>query len=1393
MGRGELPAVGDTPAMPTGDEKPVEVAPGEAGSPGESVAGGPSPVGSLRRQHVELAAKAWTGQLIDLGGRNNLLYYRDLRRGTLELTEADPKAFGDLLAGKVVPLSRLFREDALEDALPRARTVRNKAREHFEERGLETLFLACGMATWQSSASASTPAAPVLLQGLALSPRGAAQEDFDLSLTGEAEINPTLLHLLETEFKCAVDLEGLMGRMDGAIDTPDELTEAYRWLEEEAAGIPGFTVAPRLVVGTFSYAKLPMVKDLEGSLDALLAHPLIAALAGDEEARNEIRAQNGAGVVNISEPDRTAPGDEFLILDADSSQNYAINAVLAGRNLIVRGPPGTGKSQTIANLIATLVARGKRVLFVAEKRAAIDAVLGRVERVGLRDLVLDLHGTETRRQIAQSLAATLHRAGRTPAVLRDVEDRILVRRRDELANYAAALHAPREPWGITVFEAQAQCIGTPERASSGVRLHGDTLVGLGGAEYREALEDLRDYVGRGGLRLARGASPWAAAVVTTPQDAARAFELVVRLHQETLPAFRSSMDVAARAAGHASPATLEQLPDRLSLYEDVAVTLGILKPEAFGEDAGAILPDAEALGRGGLSRVFAGLSGTFRAARRKLEQLAIVPETAPDRLYAALQEAQAQRKTWELVPRCEGLAVPDDVCVAPELSTLRERYTRLNSEVSELTDLLPRLGGAAGMSPDELSTALEELRADQPTLTKLPELRRLEAALTDRGLGELVEDCARVDRGVDESLASLRFVWSASVIEHVALADPSLGTFDASQHQRTADEFRQADVEHVESTAARVGRRSAEEIIRARDEWPDESAVLEKQAALKRRHLPLRHLFQAAPNVLLALKPCWAMSPLMVSQVLPSEQPYFDVVVFDEASQVMPADATPAILRGRQLVVSGDEKQLPPTSFFAAQTREEEEADPDALLSGTGGFESILDALTPYLPPRTLEWHYRSQDERLIAFSNVHLYERMLTTFPGVGGEENVVQHVLVPHRPGQVGSDESGADEVRRVVELMLDHARRRPQETLGVIAMGIKHAERIDEQLRRALLEHPELDGFFADGHAERPFIKNLERVQGDERDAIILTIGYGKSPDGRMLYRFGPLNQEGGERRLNVAVTRARKRLTLVSSFVAGDMDPDRTKARGVELLRLYLAYAESAGRNLGESVEASPTLNPFEVDVKGQLEAAGIGVDAQVGCSGYRIDFAARHPGQPGRHILAIECDGASYHSSATARDRDRLRQGHLERLGWKFHRIWSPEWFHRREQALAKAVDAYRLAVEAADEADRRALEGEGLSAESAPPETGASPVADCSAPERGPRPPWIRSGQPIDAYSSAQLIALIRWIGSDTLLRTEEQIIQEAAAALGYQRRGSRIVAALQQAVASANGRRTGG
>ena len=391
-----------------------------------------------------------------------------------------------------------------------------------------------------------------------------------------------------------------------------------------------------------------------------------------------------------------------------------------------------------------------------------------------------------------------------------------------------------------------------------------------------------------------------------------------------------------------------------------------------------------------------------------------------------------------------------------------------------------------------------------------------------------------------------------------------------------------------------------------------------------------------------------------------------------------------------------------------------------------------------------------------------------------------------VPSVPDQDGQEESLAPEVRKVVELVLQHAGEHPDETLGVIAMGIKHAQRVEGALDQALAARPELSAFFAEERKERFFVKNLERVQGDERDAIIVTIGYGKDRTGRLLYRFGPLLTKGGERRLNVAITRARHRMTVVSSFDHRDMDPERSKARGVELLRLFLEYAASGGKRLGDGGQTPFAPNSFEADVQAALEAKGMAVVPQFGVSRYRIDLVVKHPQHPGQFVLAIECDGASYHSAYTARDRDRLRQQHLEALGWRFLRIWSTDWFMNRDREIARAFAAYQAAVADSDAAELSSRGNRSGAERTARPHPArrifpsaltraavfrlrAFPNAKVS-----PNTPWLSWWQASE------------WIQSDGKLRTDEEIVEEMIRLLGFSRKGVRIEEAIRNAIAYA-------
>jgi hypothetical protein len=1330
-----------------------------------------SSVTATRQAIVDKARENWIQRLIDLSRRNNLLYFRELKTGSLNLSWADPPVLADLLVGNAVPLSRLAPDQDQTKTAARVREISRRARINMEEKGLQTLFLALGMATWPSADNGRPPSAAVLLVPVSIESRGRESGIFTLRRIGDIQINPVLLHVLDVEHGCVIMAEQVLVNTDATEDTRLDPVAVFERLTTAAVKhIKGFRVTKCAVLCNFSFQKMAMVQDLRERAAELAAHDVIAAIAGDAQSREAIR--KGRHDIDPKMLDRIPPDNEFLILDADSSQQRVITAVLEGQHGVIQGPPGTGKSQTIANLIASLVAQGRRVLFVAEKSAALEVVLRRLQSTGLGHLALDLHGVDvSRREIIKRLSENLALVRETPSVNSAPVHHRFTELRRRLNNHARRLHTPRAPSGLSVYDLQGRLLKLPPASHTTVRWHGQTLAALDANTFSVVRDLLVEAGGFEGLFLRDHSSPWVGVILPDGAAVQQAFHTAMRISHERLPALCSSLKDIMAATQLSEPSTLDAAKNAVTLLTEVAAILKLYQPEIFRQDFDAWLSDLAPASRGTFAALWAWCFNTnYRKARHAallLRHTGAVPST---QLYTEVENAAAQLRRWREL--AAGSPYP---CPTPNLDTLCSQLEALLNDLEVMANALGRQD-LTQIPLDELSDLFKELSADTSTPYRLPRLFEIEQAIQQQGVGSIITELR--DRKPQPELWPLIFeyAWLNSCLDQSQAEDPSIAGFNGRSHELVVDEFRRRDHERLRLAAARIQRRHAERVIEIMNKYPDQAALVRREVEKRARYLPLRKLLANAPDVLMAVCPCWMASPLSISQLLDADHQYFDIVIFDEASQVPPEDAVTALLRASQVIVAGDKHQLPPTMFFATGENEEDEAD---LELPTVGFESLLDLLSSFLEPWLLEWHYRSHDEALIAFSNRHIYGDRLITFPSPGGSPSI-SHVLVPYT-SQDGQEESSSEEVRRVVDLVLKHASTRPHETLGVITMGIRHALRIEAALDAALRSRPELDDFFSPNREERFFIKNLERVQGDERDAIILSVGYGKDRSGKLPYRFGPLLTQGGERRLNVAVTRARHRMTLVSSFDHYDMDPNRSKARGVELLRLYIQYAASKGKVLGDHGASGELLNPFEAGVFDVLTAQGIPLVPQLGVSGYRIDMAAQHPEQPGRFVLAIECDGATYHSPPTARDRDRLRQQHLEALGWRFHRIWSTDWFMRREEEIRRTIDAFEAAV-------RYVNQTVTTTSQSVQPSTTVEKTPSNSRlsqlPKRRPRPK-VPARKSIQDYTNAELIKLVQWIQSDGLLRTDDEILEEMARELGFRRRGAKIDAAIRRAIDS--------
>lgn len=1349
------------------------------------------------RRIVDAARGLWTRRLIDHSRANSLLFYRDLKVGTLDLS-AESEAVGRLLAGDKLTAESLAsagrdaqsrdpvtRERAEAEARQKVRTalvaLQRKALSNLEEKGIETLHLAMGMATWPASDGGRPYEAPVLLLPARIEARGRTGDDLRLTVTGEPQVNPVLLHVLEENYAIRIDASAVLSECGGEDESGQWRIDpegVFARIERAATSVPGFSVKRRVILANFQFAKMAMVEDLKRNGDTIASSAIVAAVAGHPVSRQKL----AQAVIDIepAQLDERPASDDYLVLDADSTQHRAIVLVGKGQNGVVQGPPGTGKSQTIANVIAQSVAEGRRALFVAEKRAALDAVIKRLSHpdVGLGHLVLDLHGASvSRKEVMARLARALDEIRHAvPADGAEAVHREFEARRQQLNEHARRVNTARQPTGLSVNRMMGRLLRLPAAARSALRLRGDTLTAITAERADEMKRWILEGAASPALLLGTAPSPWNNADIRDGRHAQEAVDLAKKAAFELWPEFEQVLGQVVQTLGVRQPGSLDEVGTLLAVLRDVRRIRGQYGAQIFSAQPGEIARALEPATGSPITRAWAFLSNpAYRAARNRLLALRAAPASPATLRQEALAAEDVVRR-WRALGATS--AVPVEVDSEKDLAAAFDALDEATKALGAMTEA----GKFGGMPLAATASRLRALAGDQRTPYLLPGVHATRAHFRNAGLARFLDDLREHGVATEHWTARFDYIWLYSGLEQVLASDPGLASFNGRTHEQIVDAFVRMDRERVRLAAQRVRRLHAERAVAAMNEHFDQADLVRKEAGKKSRHIPLRELLARAPDVLTRIAPCWVASPLSVSQLLDGGKRHFDVVIFDEASQILQEEAIPALYRAEQVVVAGDRHQLPPTTFFATAVEGEDEIVDggderhEALATATaaiGGFESLLDTLGAFLPNWLLEWHYRSEDERLITFSNTRVYTGRLVTFPSARGHE-AIRHILVPHDPAVGGQEESASREVEEVVRQVLLHAETRPRESLGVITMGIRHANRVQAALDRTLDLRPDLSDFFSLDREERFFVKNLETVQGDERDAIILSIGYGKAANGDLPHRFGPLTQDVGYRRLNVAVTRAKRRMCLISSFSHDEIDLNRSGSRGVQLLKAYLEYAAGGGRRLPEEEQAGEVaLNPFEADVRDALQARGIKTRPQFGASRYRIDLVAMHPGKPGRPVLAIECDGAAYHSSATARDRDRLRQAHLQRLGWRFHRVWSTDWFYGREPETERALSAYEEAVRWADLSDADAADAVPTPTTSRT-EAGPPPSPQPLKRQRGPRP-LVPVRESIDQYSDPELRQIAEWVASDGLLRTDEELIGEVFDALPFERLGSRI------------------
>lgn len=620
----------------------------------------------------------------------------------------------------------------------------------------------------------------------------------------------------------------------------------------------------------------------------------------------------------------------------------------------------------------------------------------------------------------------------------------------------------------------------------------------------------------------------------------------------------------------------------------------------------------------------------------------------------------------------------------------RHAAEKLVEATSDMTRLLADLQvrfevvfRSASFDELSLSTIVDQLdtwneHAEQ--LSQWVNYRELSRRARSAGLGALVDGLNDGLVSPENSLPTFQMAYYERLFANFAGRDKALARFDGELQTRAVVEFSELDRQRIEASRVEV-------IVAHHRRIPPRSGgfgplgVLRGEIARKSRLMPIRKLMSNAGQAVQALKPVLMMSPLSVAQFLPPGQLKFDLLVMDEASQIQPVDALGAIARCRQVVVVGDERQLPPTRFFSKLTTGDDEGQDEDGGAQVADIESILGLFTARgLRQRMLRWHYRSRHQSLIALSNSQFYDNKLLIIPSPY-TQSAGMGLRFHHVPSGIfdsGNTGSNSIEAGVVADAIIRHTRDHPKQSLGVAAFSVKQRQAIQDRLEVLRRANPDTERFFHDHPSEPFFVKNLENVQGDERDVIFISVGYGRSSNGSLAMRFGPLNAEGGERRLNVLISRAKRRCEVFSSITDEDIDLQRSPGKGVRAFKLFLRYART-GMLAGTATSGREKNALFELQIASALRQHGYQVEPNVGIAGLFIDLAITHPDHPGRYILGIECDGGSYLEARSARDRDRLRREVLEDHGWILHRIWSGDWVQRPQEQLRRTIEAIEQA------------------------------------------------------------------------------------------------------------------
>ncbi len=1083
-----------------------------------------------REDLVADARDAWTQAIT--GGTCAPSFLTHMRSGQhiLDLTHSHPSGLAQLHAGRgATRLSSLVREvGALADARAHARVIREMAERYADDAGLATCHLGIGEASWDPLDGSAPIHAPVLIRPITLRLRGNAREDVDLDLDATAEINPMLLRSLR-DAGVAVDARALLSTAAGPHGfDPTPVLQAFRDLGEP---LPGFRVDHALVVGNLVDAEGAVANDLAEAPEDWAAHPVVAALAGHEQSREQLAAQREVTVDPFAVP------EEELVAAVDTEHRAALAQVLAGHHLAAAVPPGTDGLDLVVDLAAELNARGRSVLIVSQRRRSLNRLMSLIAERGIEDLVFDLTPEPgLQRKAAQAMLRSLRGAGTyalAAASPLQEEDPELAESREILTGHVEAMHRVQQPWGVCAHEAISALAALIRRSpapATKVRLRPEVARAMIGEDRARVVAQLEEAADAGVLSVGPEHSAWFGAPISSTTQADRARDLVQELRADLLPRLQRAQRTTGEAIGLRTVKTVVELEKRLALLRDVSSVLTAFHSSVFRAD----LAELVAATADKQWRLEHGITMGWGQRRRLTKQAMLLRRHAGSTgdLHDALVHVRGVLAGW----RRDAVDATSLPVVPEQIGAARRTLEDTQRALDELAVLLDGTAAGADLPRtdiEEIGRRLHALHADQDDLENLPRRTTLRRTLEFDGLGELVEDLRerRVPRS--DVGAELELSWWSTVLELIAGAEPTISQYDGTSLSQVAERFRRLDVQDLRSAADDVHLACDEVLVTTMKRYPDTSRAAIAEMA-RSSTVSVRDLAAKYEDILFRARPTWLASPYLVPQVLPRGR-HFDAVIVADGGRLPTAAALPSIVRAKQVVVVGDP------------------------LEYGGEAPSLMDDLAGIIPVVEVLRDTHPAGEGLRQFAQ----RRALTgTVRAMPGPEPLDPDrlVLVENGTGPVveGADtvESTEAELRRVTDLVIEHARTRPERSLAVVTLTPEHARRVMERIMQTVSVIAPLRSFF-DPEAEEFFtVVPALHAGALRRDEVIVSIGFGKTPHGRVLHRFGPLSGPNGRKALATAITRARGRTTVVSALSLEDLDPARLRTEGAQDLRALL---------------------------------------------------------------------------------------------------------------------------------------------------------------------------------------------------------------------------------------------